>query len=98
MPNVRLHLQEASVRARGEDGRIHSVVNARGETISLDFVVTIFGEEHVWGSGVVQEIRGEVSGPHFARVLKDDGAGEEWINVDELSNINLRVRDQTLFS
>jgi hypothetical protein len=65
------------MRARGEDGRIHSVVNARGETISLDF---------------------EVSGPHFARVLKDDGAGEEWVNVDELSNINLRVRDQTLFS
>jgi hypothetical protein len=77
---------------------VRSIRNAHDETIEVDYIVTAWGEEHLWGTGTVLEIKGELGGPHFARVLKDDGAGEEWVNVDELSNINLNVRDRTLYS
>jgi hypothetical protein len=34
--------------------------------------------------------------PWFAKVVWDDGQGYDWLEVDELTNVNVGIRERTL--
>ncbi len=81
---------------------IQAVENVRSEKIEVGYVVTVLEEEHVYGTGEVLQIVGRAGEAgkgriHFARVLWENASGWEWLNVDELTNINLSARDRTLY-
>jgi hypothetical protein len=83
--------------AKVTKGIIRSVQNTRDECIEIGYVVTVHGEEHVYGTGEVLQIVGKVGAPHFARVLWEQSGVWDWLKVDELTNINLNQRDRTLY-
>lgn len=80
---------------------IRSIVNKRGETIEVGFIVTVVEQEWRYGTGEVMAIRGRLGGPHFALVLWEDPRPGEartgWFGCDELTNINLAARDRTMY-
>jgi hypothetical protein len=76
---------------------IKAVRNSRQETIEVGYIVTVLEEEHVYGTGEILQIVGQVGGIHFARVLWEQGGHCDWLNVDELTNVNLNQRDRTIY-
>lgn len=76
--------------------RIESVVNSRGETIEVGFIVTVVDEQDFYGTGEVKEIHGALGRPHFARVAWESGYDWSYLHVDELTNINVAALDRGL--
>jgi hypothetical protein len=76
---------------------IQSVVNTRGETIEVGFIVTVIEEEHHYGTGTVETIQGALGRPHFAKVSWEDSEIDwSYLHVDELTNVNVAARDRGL--
>ena len=74
---------------------IQSVRNVRDETIERDHIVTVLEREHEFGTGNVEEIVSG-AGRHWALVRWDNGSGVDYCNVNELTNVNVAVRERTL--
>ena len=74
---------------------IHFVHNANGEKIEVGYIVTVLDKEHEYGTGHVKEIL-RVAGHCRARVVYDDGSGEDWFSVHELTNVNVAARERSL--
>lgn len=74
-----------------------AIRNGRGETIQVDYIVTVLDGEHIYGTGVVERLEGRAGTPSwFAKVRWDDGQGYDWLEIDELTNVNVSVRERTL--
>ena len=82
--------------ARASTVSTRSIRNSRDETIQIDFIVTVVDGEHLYGTGVVGAIEGKMGQPFFAKVVWDDGQGYDWLEVDELTNVNVAVREKGL--
>ena len=82
--------------ARASSVVTQALSNSRGETIEVGFIVTVVDGEHLYGTGHVERIEGKLSQPWFAKVRWDDGQGYDWLEVDELTNVNVSVRETTL--
>jgi hypothetical protein len=83
--------------ARASTVTTRAVRNGRNETIEVGFVVTVIDGEHIYGTGHVERLEGRMSeAPWFAKVRWDDGQGYDWLEVDELTNVNVAVRERTL--
>jgi hypothetical protein len=86
----------AVMGARASSVSTRVVRNGRGETIEVGFVVTVIDGEHIYGTGHVERIEGQMAAPWFAKVVWDDGQGYDWLEVDELTNVNVGIRERTL--
>jgi hypothetical protein len=84
------------VSARAAAVSTRAIRNGRGETIEVGFVVTVIDGEHIYGTGHVEQIAGVMTEPWFAKVVWDDGQGYDWLEVDELTNVNVGIRERTL--
>jgi hypothetical protein len=84
------------VSARAAAVSTRAIRNGRGETIEVGFVVTVIDGEHIYGTGHVEHIAGKLREPWFAKVVWDDGQGYDWLEIDELTNVNVAQRERTL--
>jgi hypothetical protein len=83
--------------ARASTVTTRAVRNGRNETIEVGFVVTVIDGEHIYGTGHVERLEGRMGvEPWFAKVRWDDGQGYDWLEADELTNVNVAVRERTL--
>lgn len=82
--------------ARASTVATRAIRNGRGETIEVGYVVTVMDGEHIYGTGTVDAIAGRMAEPWFAKVRWDDGQGYDWLEVDELTNVNVAARERSL--
>jgi hypothetical protein len=85
-----------TMSARAAAVTTRAIRNGRNETIEVGFVVTVIDGEHIYGTGHIEQIAGKLREPWFAKVVWDDGQGFDWLEVDELTNVNVAVRERTL--
>jgi hypothetical protein len=74
---------------------VTAIRNIREERIEVGFIVTVVDREHEWGTGHVEHLE-RFEKVVMARVVLGDGSGVEWFNVDELTNVNVAMREKAL--